>query len=104
MERVNGDEALQEKLKAAWESYDGDKTDQKAFFNNVIVPIAKEQGFELPNAENGAEGPDDEIDEEELAKASGGIGGDEDDKGKIRRIRVGTDENGNPIYVEIFVW
>jgi len=38
---------LQDKVKAAVESYSGNKTDPKEVFDNVISPIAKEKGFDI---------------------------------------------------------
>ena len=44
MELLKTDKALQDKLAAAAESYDGDKT-QEAVFQNVTLPVAEEAGF-----------------------------------------------------------
>ena len=46
-EKVNGDEELQKKIKALADSYTGDKSDEKAAFEAVIAPIAKEAGYEF---------------------------------------------------------
>ena len=60
MELLNRDEELQKKMKAATESFAGDKSDEKALFDAVLAPIAKEAGYEFSFE-----------DMEELAKASG---------------------------------
>ena len=38
---------LQDKVKAAVESYTGNKLDSKEVFDNVLAPIAKEKGFDI---------------------------------------------------------
>ena len=38
---------LQDKVKAAVESYTGNKLDVKEVFDNVLAPIAKEKGFDI---------------------------------------------------------
>ena len=38
---------LQDKVKAAVESYTGNKLDPKEVFDNVLAPIAKEKGFDI---------------------------------------------------------
>jgi alkylhydroperoxidase family enzyme len=76
MELLNNDEELQKKMKAATESFAGDKSDEKAVFDAVLAPIAKEAGCEftfedmkeLANASD-----DDEISEDEAATAAGGF-------------------------------
>ncbi len=78
MELLNRDEELQIKVKAAAESYTGDKTDEKALFEAVILPIAKEAGYEFSyeDAEELAKAAqDDELSEEDVAVAAGGIRG-----------------------------
>ncbi len=67
-EQLNGDEELQKKIKALADSYTGDKSDEKAAFEAVIAPVAKEAGYEftyeeaIEAAKEAAEGeiPDDE--------------------------------------------
>lgn len=75
MELLNRDEELQKKMKAATESFTGDKTDEKAVFDAVVAPIARKAGFEFtledlkkPASASG----DDELSEDEAAAAAGG--------------------------------
>lgn len=75
MEFLNRDEELQKKLKTATEAYTGDKTDEKAVFEAVIVPIAKEAGYEFSfeDVEELAKASGvDELSEDELAAVAGG--------------------------------
>ena len=44
MELMETDEALQEKLKSAAESYTGEMTPEAAY-DNLIIPIAREAGL-----------------------------------------------------------
>ena len=46
-ELLNTDKDFQAKLKAAAESYDGEKTEE-AIFSNVLVPVAAEYGISVP--------------------------------------------------------
>ncbi len=46
-EKVMQDESLQEKIEAAAKAYDGDKTDEKAVFDAVLAPIAKDAGLDF---------------------------------------------------------
>ncbi|MCR4907465.1 MAG: Nif11-like leader peptide family natural product precursor [Lachnospiraceae bacterium] len=46
-EKVMKDEELQKKLEAAAKAYEGDRTDEKAVFEAVIIPIAREAGLEF---------------------------------------------------------
>ena len=67
-EQLNGDEELQKKIKSLADSYTGDKSDEKAAFEAVVAPVAKEAGYEftyeeaVEAAKEAAEGeiPDDE--------------------------------------------
>ncbi|MBQ6523373.1 MAG: hypothetical protein IJI12_01795 [Atopobiaceae bacterium] len=67
-ELLRSDEAMQAKLKAAIEGYEGDKTDEREAFDSVVAPLAAEAGlpftFEegLASAEEGAELSDAELD------------------------------------------
>jgi hypothetical protein len=75
-EKVNGDEELQKKIKALADSYTGDKSDEKAAFEAVIAPIAKEAGYEFTYEEAmeaAEEAEDGEITEDEAAAAAGGF-------------------------------
>ena len=75
MELLKRDEELQKKVKEATEAYTGDKTDEKAVFDAVLAPIAKEAGYEFSfeDAEELAKtSGDDELSEDEAAAAAGG--------------------------------
>ncbi|MBR4754495.1 MAG: hypothetical protein IK054_04840, partial [Lachnospiraceae bacterium] len=41
------DEALQRKLEERTDAYEGDPADERAVFEAIILPLAKEAGFEL---------------------------------------------------------
>ena len=43
-ELLRTDEALQAKLRAAGEAYEGDWSDERAVFDAVIAPLAEEEG------------------------------------------------------------
>ena len=76
MELLKRDEELQKKVKEATEAYTGDKTDEKAVFDAVLAPIAKEAGYEFSfeDAEELAKtSGDDELSEDEAAAAAGGV-------------------------------
>ena len=47
MELVASDEALQRKLEERTDAYEGDPADERAIFEAIILPVAKEAGFEL---------------------------------------------------------
>ncbi len=79
MELLSKDEELQKQVKTATENYLGgiEKADGKALFEAVILPIAKEAGYEFSfeDAEELAKvAQDDELSEEEVAAAAGGYG------------------------------
>lgn len=44
-ELLRSDEELQAKLRAATEAYEGDKADERALFDAVVVPLAAEAGL-----------------------------------------------------------
>ncbi len=46
-EQVMKNEELQKKLESAAKAYKGDQTDEKAVFEAVIIPIAREAGLEF---------------------------------------------------------
>ncbi len=77
-EKVMQEKELQEKLEAAAKAYEGDKTDEKAVFEAVIVPVAKEAGLEFTYEEaieTKKEVQEGEIDLKEMkAVAGGGLG------------------------------
>ena len=78
MELLNTDEELQHKVKAATETYAGDKADEKAVFEGILAPIAKEAGYEFTfaDAEELAKSSEDgELSDDELAAVAGGGGG-----------------------------
>ena len=74
-EQLNGDEELQKKIKALADSYTGDKSDEKASFEAVVAPVAKEAGYEFTYEEateavkEAAEG---EIPDDDVANVAGG--------------------------------
>ena len=75
MELLKRDEELQKKVKEATEAYTGDKTDEKAVFDAVLAPIAKEAGYEFSfeDAEELAKtSGDDELSDDEAAAVAGG--------------------------------
>ena len=78
IEILNKDEELQKKVKAATEAYTGDKTDEKAVFDAVLAPVAKEAGYDfsfedmIELAKSSGEG---EISDDEAAAVAGGKAG-----------------------------
>ncbi len=75
MELLKRDEELQKKMKAATESFTGDKTDEKAVFDAVFAPVAREAGYEVSfedMEELAKASGDDELSEDEAAAAAGG--------------------------------
>ncbi len=77
MECFNKEEELQEKAKAAMEAFTGDRKDEKAVFEAVLAPIAKEEGYAFTYedmAELAKGASEDELSEEELMLAAGGEG------------------------------
>ena len=76
MELMNEDEGLQKKVKESTAAYIGDRLDEKAVFEAVIAPSAKEVGLEFSYedmvafAEEAGEG---ELSEDELSMAAGGV-------------------------------
>ena len=78
MELLSTDEELQHKVEAATEAYAGDKADEKAVFEEILAPIAKEAGYEFTfaDAEELAKSSEDgELSDDELAAVAGGGGG-----------------------------
>ena len=78
MELLNTDEELQHKVKAATETYAGDKADEKAVFEGILAPIAKEAGYEFTfaDAEELAKSSEDvELSDDDLGAVAGGAGG-----------------------------
>ena len=76
MELLNRDEGLQEKLTTAKKAYTGDKTDERAAFETIVAPVAKEAGYEFSYEELESltkSSGDDELSEDELAFAAGGM-------------------------------
>ncbi len=78
-ERVAKERELQEKLEAAANAYEGDKSDERAVFEAVIAPVTKEAGLEFTfeeAAEVKKESMDGEIDLSDMkAVAGGAVGG-----------------------------
>lgn len=88
-EILRGSEDMSAKLKAAMDAYSGDKTDERAIFENVIAPLAEEAQlpFSFDEALEYAASPRD-LDDAEVEAVAGGdcacyfIGGREwDDPG-----------------------
>ncbi len=72
---VNKDEELQKKVKEAAKAYTGDKADEKAAFEAVLAPVAKEAGYDFTYeelAELVKNVSEDELSEAELTAAAGG--------------------------------
>lgn len=66
------DEAFQQKLKAALETYNGEQTEE-AVFNSVLVPLAAEYGlFATYDEFRDFVSEDQKMDNEELAQIAGG--------------------------------
>lgn len=77
MELMRTDEEIRKKVKTATEAYIGDKLDEKALFETVIAPVAREAGLEFTFEEvvEFAQKPgNDELAEDELAVVAGGKG------------------------------
>lgn len=77
MELMNEDEGIQKKVREATESYIGEKPDEKALFNAVIAPVAKEAGLEFTfeDAAELAKSSEEELSEDELSSVAGGASG-----------------------------
>jgi len=78
-ELLKTDAAFQEKLKAAVESYTGEKTEE-AVFEAVLVPLAKEYGItasfeEYKEYVSGISNDDRELSEDEINQVAGGSKG-----------------------------
>ena len=77
-EEISKNKELQEKLKKAQESYTGDRSNKAEAAEAIIIPIAKEAGFDFTNEElKKAEmemAKEKGISEEELENVSGGGG------------------------------
>ena len=72
LELMRSNEELQQKVNAATEAYIGDKMDEKALFEAVIAPVAKEAGLDFGFDDMKAFA-DEELTEEELTEAAGGL-------------------------------
>ena len=99
MDQLAGDKALQEKLAAAAAAFAGDKSDEKAVFEAVLAPIAKEAGFEFSYEDTvAAANASGELSDDELDQVAGGakcfvIGfGNSDYKTMCKGVGVGTTE------------
>jgi len=69
---LQGDGALQAKLAQAAEAYVGDKSDERAFFDAVVAPIAEEAGLPHTFDEVVAIKDSRELDDAELDAVAGG--------------------------------
>ncbi len=72
MKLLNSDGELQKKVEAAAESFSGDRTDEKAVFEAVIGPVAKENGYDFTYEDVVELAEDGELSEDELIAAAGG--------------------------------
>ena len=77
-EEVAKNGALQKKIAAADAAYNGDTEDKKAAVEAIVLPIAKEAGFDFTAEEmveytDFAIGEDTEISEDELEAVAGGV-------------------------------
>ena len=77
-EALSKDEAMQQAVKAKELAYTGKKEDREAVAEEIVIPVAKEAGYEftleeLREFEEGLR-PAGELDEDELEAVSGGLG------------------------------
>jgi len=73
-ELLNTDEAFREKLKAAAESYTGERTEE-AVFSNVLAPVAAEYGISVPYEEYReflSQAEDQPLNDNEVLQVAGG--------------------------------
>lgn len=66
------DEELQMSLKAAIETYDGEKSDERAFIEAVFIPLAEKAGLPYTYEDVVTATKSSEIDDEELDAFTGG--------------------------------
>ncbi len=71
---LRGDEMLQAKLAEAAKAYDGERSDERAFFDAVVAPIAEEAGFPHAFDEVVSAKGNRELDDAELDAVAGGGG------------------------------
>jgi len=69
---LQGDEALQAKIAQAAEAYAGDKSDERAFFDAVVAPVAAQAGLPHTFDEVVAAKDNRELDDAELDAVAGG--------------------------------
>ena len=78
-EALQSNTELQEKVNAADAAYNGDATDKAAAVAAILIPAAKEAGFDFTAEEllefekAAAQKSDDEISEDELEAVAGGV-------------------------------
>lgn len=73
-ELLRSDEALQEKMRSATEAYEGDKADECAVFEAVVVPLAAEVGLPFTFEEaKGVVAESEELDLDDLDEVAGGV-------------------------------
>lgn len=73
-ELLRSNEGLQSKLRAATEAYAGGMSDERAFFDAIVAPIAAEAALPFTYDELVAAKDNLEIDDEELDAVAGGTG------------------------------
>lgn len=72
-EALKSDKELQGKLKSAMEAFGGEKKDKEAVLAQVILPVAKGNGFDVTLEELKAYQPENgELPDEQLEAVSGG--------------------------------
>lgn len=73
-ELLRSDEALQEKMRSATEAYEGDKADECAVFEAVVVPLAAEVGLPFTFEEaKGFVAESEQLDLDDLDEVAGGV-------------------------------
>lgn len=72
LKQISEDKALQEKLQARMKAFTGEKT-EKAAFDGVLVPLAKENGLEVSFEDLEALRAETDLSADELQQAAGGF-------------------------------
>ena len=74
-ELLRSDEALQEKLRAATEAWEGDVSDEHAVFDALVAPLAAEVGLPFAFEEAREYAENEELTLDDLNEAAGGRSG-----------------------------